>query len=392
MKTFFTLLTTLVVVATIAQKKPKINQAKSSLESGDYSTAKSIVDQAAVHEKTKEDPITWFVRGQVYVALDTANNEVGALEEAIKAFEKALELDPEQKKTSSVDYSTGTITTVDSKKQEYYAYYYNQAVKAYSAEDYENAATNFEAAFYIVPIDTNAIINAAYAAGLAGNNERAAANYLKAYEAGSTEMNIFLQLYNYHVQNESYEKALDVLQKGKKIYPDDVDLMKYEVNLYIQMEKIDEAQKGMEEAIAIDSNNADLYFTLGVLKDESGDKPGAKEAYLKAIEVDENHYNSNFNLGVIFTTKINNLVKEQGELNYYPGQSRPNQEEKKKYDDLEVKIDDALKEALPVWERCYAINNSDVNVLQTLAYLYNSLKKKEQYEKISAEIEAVKGN
>ena len=387
-RTFFTLFLASMLMTGFAQKKPKINQAETALEKGDYAEAKLIVDAAIVHEKTKEDPITWFIRGQVYAALDTANNEPGALETSLQAFDKALELDPDQKKINSIDLTTGTVTNVESKKQGYYAYYFNRASNSYNSEDFIDAADCFETAFYIMPSDTNAILYAATAAYYAKDDEKANENYTKAYEAGSRDMNVFLQLYNYQLGKENFDAALDIIKKGRDTYPDDIDLMKYEVNLYIQMDKVEEARESIEEAIKAEPENTDLLFTLGVLKEESGDREGAVEAYNEALKVDPNHFNSLFNLGVISYNEVSAFVKEQGSLNYYPGKSRPDPNEKKRYEELQTAIEETLNDTLPTWEKLYTLNNSDTNVLQTLQYIYKALNKTEQYNKISAELDA----
>lgn len=391
MRTFLTLFAALIVVATMAQKKPKINQAKTALADKDYATAKSIVDQAIEHEKTKEDPVAWFVRGQVYAALDTANSEPGALETSIAAFDKALELDPEEKKISSFDINTGAMVDVAFKKQGYYTYYYNKAIVSYNAGEYQSAADNFETAFYIMPSDTNAVLNAAYAAGAADNTEQAKKNYIGALDAGIVNKNIYLQLYNYATKAENYEEALAVIQRGREALPTDIDLMKFEVNLFIQLGQKDEAKAKLEKAIAADPESADLQFTLGVLLDESGDLEGAKGAYSKALQIDPDHFNSNFNLGVLAYNKVSELVKEQGNLNYYPGQSRPNQAEKKKYEELNTQIDVELENSLPIWEKLYSLNNTDENVLQTLGYIYKALGKKAEHAKIEGELKALQG-
>ena len=192
MRTFVTIILATICVAGFSQKKPKLNKVQPAIEEGNYGEAKTIVDEAIVHEKTKEDPQTWFLRGQVYAALDTANNEPGALEESLKAFDKALELDPEQKKVSTVDFASGGgIVNIDTKRQGYYAYYYNNAITEYNNQNFEGAAENFETAYFINPADTNAILNAAYAANAAGLDEKAKAAFEKAYEAGSPDKNIF---------------------------------------------------------------------------------------------------------------------------------------------------------------------------------------------------------
>ncbi|SNS73831.1 Tetratricopeptide repeat-containing protein [Ekhidna lutea] len=381
MRTLLTLLLAAICVVGYSQKKPKINQAMSAMEDGELAEAKSIIDAAIEHEKTKDDPETWYFRGQIYAALDTANNEEGALEESLKAFDKAIELDPEQKKISSF---TGVgIENVDTKRQGYYAYYYNQAIADYNAESFETAADNFETAYFINPTDTNAILNAAYAAVAGGDTKRAEENFKKSYDAGVRDKTVFLQLYNYAVKDERMEEALDVIRKGKEAYPDDIDFAKYEINLLIQLEKTEDAKAELEKAIEADPQNADLLFSLGVLKEELGDKEGALKSYRDALEVDPDHYNSNFNLGVAVFNEANELIKERNALSY---------KEEKKSNELTKKINVELEKALPIWEKLYSLNSSDQTVLETLGYIYNSLGMKDKYNKIQDELDAMGGN
>lgn len=383
MRTLLTILLAAVCVVGYSQKKPKINQALSAMEEGNLAEAKSIIDAAIEHEKTKDDPKTWFYRGQIYAALDTANNEPGALDESLAAFDKVLELDPEQKSVNSVDFNSGQVVNVDSKRQGYYAHYYNKAIESYNAEQFGKAADNFETAFYIFPSDTNAILNAAYAAVADGDDDRAIKNFEKSYDAGVRDKVIFLQLYNYAIKEERYEDGLEVIRKGKEAYPDDIELAKYEINLLIQLEKTEEAKAGLEEAIEADPQNADLYFSLGVLKEELGEKEAGLESYQKALEIDPNHYNSNFNMGVAVFNEANELIKERNALSY---------KETAKNKELTKKINVKLENALPIWEKLYSLKNTDQTVLETLGYIYSNLGMKDKYNKIQDEIDALSGN
>ncbi|MEQ8628547.1 tetratricopeptide repeat protein [Ekhidna sp.] len=381
MRTFLTLLLAAICIAGYSQKKPKINQALSAMEDGELAEAKAIIDAAIEHEKTKDDPETWYYRGQIYASLDTANSEPGAMEKALEAFDKALELDPEQKKIST--FTGAGIENIDTKKQGWYAYYYNEAISAYNDESFSSAADNFETAFFINPSDTNAILNAAYASVAAGDDERAKNNFMKSYEAGVREKTVFLQLYNYAIREERYEDGLDIIRKGKDAYPDDIDFAKYEINLLIQLNQTEEAKAGLEKAIEADPANADLHFSLGVLKEELGDKEGAMASYDKAIEIDPDHYNSNFNKGVAVFNEANELIKERNALSY---------KEEAKSKELTKKINVKLEKALPIWEKLYSLNSSDQTVLETLGYIYNSLGKKDEYNKIQDELDAMSGN
>lgn len=388
MRTFLTLVLAAICVVGYAQKKPKINQALSALEKGELTEAKSIIDEAIKHEKTKEDPKTWYYRGQIYASLDTASSEPGAMDTAIEAFDKALELDPQQKSFNSVDFATGQVVNVDSKKQGWYAFYYNNAINAYNIESYEDAAENFETAYYIMPSDTNAILNAAYAASAAGDDERAEANFKKTYEAGMLDKTVFLQLYNFAIKDDRLEDALLYIQEGRKAFPDELDLAKYEINLLIRLDRTDEAMTEIQNSIETDPNNADLLFSLGVLQDETGEKEAAMANYKKAIDADPEHFNSYFNIGAMLFNDTNLLVKEQGGLNYYPGKSSYKADEKKKYETLDAQIDAKLKEALPVWEKLYSLKSEDPDVMGSLIYVYRGLEMNDKANSLQAKLDA----
>lgn len=384
MRTFLTVILALVCAFTFAQKKPSVNKAKSSMEKGELSEAKLIIDQAIEHEKTMGDAKTWYYRGMIYATLDTSMNEPGALETAVTSFNKALEIDPEQKSVNSLS-PTGGITNVDSNLQGYYAYYYNVALANYSKEEFLLAADNFETAFYINPQDTNAILNAAYASVAGKDEARAKINFKKAYDGGNRDKTLFLQLYNFAIKAENFEEGLAIIQDARKSHPDDIEFSKYEINLLIKLEKIDDAKNEILAAIDKDPQNPDLYFSLGVLKEELEDKEGAVESYKDALEIDPNHYNSNFNLGALIFNDNIQLINERNGLGY---------RETVKIDALDKKIKKNMQDALPLWENIKATtakDNPDLSrVLETLRTIYRELGMNDKALQMADELDAIK--
>lgn len=380
MKLFLITLTACVGIGAMAQKKPNINKAKAAYDKGDLVEAKVIIDQAAKYEKTMNKAKTWYYRGMIYATLDTANNEPNAMETSISSFNKALELDPNQNTIS--EFTASGIVNVDTRLQGYYAHYYNTALEKYQSEQYVVAADNFEKASYIMPSDTNAILNTAYAATLANEDERARTYYEKALNAGVKIKEIYLRLYNYAIQSEDNEEALNIIKKGKEAFPDDIDFQKYEINILIKLDRVDEAKGGIKDAIVKEPNNPDLHFSLGIIQEESGDILGARESYEKAVAIDPDHFNSNYNIGVMIYNETNKIIKQRNALSH---------REKQQYDVLTDKIDSQLKEALPYWEKLYELKNEDETVLETLAYFYKLLKMDDKEEKMKNELEAVRG-
>lgn len=371
-----------------AQKKPKINKANQAREQGNLAEAKEIIDAAIEHEKTKDDGKTWYYRGLIYATIDTTSNEehsslaANAMEEAMRSFKKAEEIDPEEKDY----YVTGEFGIPVLKAQQmdaYYSYYYNNAVNSFQNNEYQEAVDNFEKSYYIMPEDTNAYINAAYAAHNGELYDAAKQNYAKALESGANSKDLYYNYVNIVASiDKDQEKALEVVNQGLEAYPSDGTLAKTRINILIEMGKIDEAKSNLEAAIEAEPGNANLYFTLGVLNDELGNQEKAVEAYKKAIEADPNHYESNYNYGVILINKANDVIKESNNL----GMSKADQKRAK---ELEPMIDVKLKEALPQWEKIYELKPEDKTTLETLSYLYTQLKMKDKAQKMRDKLDSM---
>lgn len=372
-KAIFSMLLMGLVVFSYAQKKPNINKAKAAFDKGDFVTAKTIIDQAITHEKTKGKPKTWYYRGIIYAALDTASNEPEAMKTSIEAFNQTLALDPNQKSVSEFSTTAG-VQNVDSRLNGYYTHYFNKAIENYNEKDFKMAATNFENAYYINPKDTNAVLNAAYAASAIPEKKRAEKNFEKAIKAGVKDKNAYLQLYNYAVQKEDYNKALKIIRQGKTVHPNDGDLAKYEINLLIQTKQADAAVKKLEGAIKKDPSNPDYFFQMGALQEELKQPDNAKKSYMQAIDLDGNHYNSNYNLGALIFNQVSVIMKEKGQLGL---------NERAKSVELQKKADVKLKEALPYWEKVNMLKENDRPTLETLEYIYGALKMGDMKGKIT---------
>ncbi len=384
-KSYLFVLAALIVVSAYSQKKPKINAANSAREKGELAEAKAIIDEAIVHEKTKDDAKTWYYRGLIYATIDTTSNaEIAALsdnamEEAVKAFAKASEIDPDEKGL----YLTGDMgipVLMDQQIGEYYSFYYNKGVDAFQNNEFQTAVDNFVFASKVMPEDTSAIVNAAYAAHNGELFEQAVESYSAAIERGASSPDLYYNQINILISGlKDNEGALALIDKALIAMPNDPNLTKQRISLLIQLEKVDEAKADLNKAIDNEPDNADLYFTLGILLGETKDYAGAKEAYQKAIAIDPDHYGANFNLGVELINEAQDVIKEVNNL----GMSKADQ---KKARDMQPVIKDKLKAALPQWERIYELKPEDTTTIETLAYIYNNLDMKEKFNEMSKKL------
>ncbi|GMR25184.1 MAG: hypothetical protein BMS9Abin39_0465 [Ignavibacteria bacterium] len=99
---------------------------------------------------------------------------------------------------------------------------------------------------------------------------------------------------------EYYTEAVNVLEEGVKIYPDDGDILKTLSASYIQIGKQDVALSSFKSLVDREPDNKIFRFNYGVLLLESNDYTGAEKQFLKALELDPNYESANYNLGITY--------------------------------------------------------------------------------------------
>jgi len=344
----------MIVVAGVSygQKKPKINQALKAMQDGELGEAKEIIDAAIEHEKTKDDGKTWYYRGLIYAALDTTSNSTyqnlddDPLKEAMAAFNKADELNSGNSDYFLNDPNTSLPTPKSQQLTMLWSHYLNKGVEAYQNDNIEDAIYNFERTTIVQPEDTTGYIYAASAAQANQEYDRAAQHYYTLInDLDYKDPDIYNALLYIETNiNKNNEKGLEIAREAKAAFPEDSRFAKTEINLLIQDGKADEARAGLEQAIAAEPDNPDLYFSLGVMNEELGNKEAALKAYEKSIEVDPSYFNGTYNLAVMKYNEAVALLKERNNL----GISSADQ---KKAREMDAEIDTKLKEALPVWQK-----------------------------------------
>ncbi|MBL3657295.1 tetratricopeptide repeat protein [Fulvivirga sediminis] len=370
------------------QKKPKINQAEKAREEGNLGEAKEIIDAAIEHEKTKDDGKTWYYRGLIYASLDTTSNPQyqnlanDPLKEAMKAFDKAEELGG--KSEYYISDANGLPILQSQQMQTLWGYYLNKGVEGYQAQESETAVKYFTKTQLVQPKDTTGYIYAGLAAQSGEDYETAAKNYYTLiddldYQSEDVYNSL---IYIEGTINKDQEKALALVKKAKKAFPNNTDFAKSEINYLIQMGKIDEARNEIETAIANEPDNSNLYFTLGVMYEELDNRPKAIEAYAKSVELDPKNFNANFNLAVLYYNKAVDLIKQKNNLGI-------TSEDRKKAKGMDADINQALKDAMPYWERVLDLEPNNRTALESLQYIYSQLKMNEKAVKVSEKLESM---
>lgn len=347
---------------TVSAQGVAILNATTYREQGDLIKAKEFIDKAVLHEKTSTSAKAWYYKGLIY--FDLAN---AAKPEGVDGYKIAADA---WEKVAKLDKPNGEwIKEVEKQKHNLWIGLLNTGLQRSKEDKEAEAYEYYEMAHSMkVPSDTAYHFAHDYAKDLAFRNK----NYtqLKKYylidAETTTNPAVYTNLSYIYQQENAAEKALEIVQKGRAKFPKDSKLMNEEINLFVTLKRLDEAQKKMEEAVAIDPNNATLLYNLGTIYDKKGQDAKALENYTKAVTVEPNNYEANFNIAAFYFNKgvkLNDVVNKMSMKDYTAiGKKK------------EAERDDLLKKGLSYFEKCKAITPDDPNLKGPMADSYRILK------------------
>lgn len=355
----------------------KVDDAKQALLN-----AKKYIDLAAENPETKEDPKTLYYKGEIYggavqLASMTADtnfmiNNFGkdAMEVSIKSLQESYKLSSKFRPDidQSVNMQVGMLSPM--------------ASKFYEEGKFKEAGAAF---YYIYKVttaknefDTTNLYNAAVCLEKANLIKEAAETYSELAEIGYKKGEGYAFAANMYTKLKDYDKAKEILLKGKAKYGNDKAILLELVR--VDMAKGDNAaaEKSLSDAIAADPKNKQLYFIIGTIYTELGENEKAEKALISALEIDPNYLDAQYNLGAHYVTWATQLRDKANTLN----------ENDFNYDMLLSQSRDLYKKAIAPLEKYIALQPKDANVLLILFQinqnLGNSDKAKEYKERYDA--------
>ena len=156
------------------------------------------------------------------------------------------------------------------------------------------------------------------------------------------------------------------VKDARKLSPKDIGLILTEADLYIKLGDQVRFASLMQEAIEQDPNNAILYYNLGVVNANEGNRDAAIDYYKKSIELDSSYEASYLNIASVILEGESAIVDEMNSLGTSNADNR-------KYDLLKAKREGLFLDAVPYLEKLISINPKSVEALTTLKNIYGTI-------------------
>ena len=185
-----------------------------------------------------------------------------------------------------------------------------------------------------------------------------------------------------YVQQERNDLAIGAIKEARLANPLDVGLILTEANLYIQLGDKMKFAELMKEAISKDPNNHILYFNLGVITAEQGNRTDARSYYERAIELDPSYDASYLNLAALILNGEIELVDQMNSL----GTSRA---DNVKYEKLQKQRESLFLEAVPVLQNLIDIDPTNTEALTTLKNIFGTVGDVDNFKKVKEKLEAL---
>ena len=237
--------------------------------------------------------------------------EIRKLEEEIKSYEKAIEIDPKDKHAwNDMGYVYDEIgkhkKAIESYEKaieidpKYVTAWYNVGVAYQKIKNYEIAIKSYEKAIEINPKKIGAWFNMGVAYQKIKNHEKAIKSYKKTIEIDPNFGEAWYNMGYAYDEIGMYEKAIESYEKAIEIDP---KYVKAWINMgidYVEIEKYKKAIESYEKAIEIDPKYGDARHNIGNAYRKMGKHEKAIESYEKAIELNPKKINAWFNMGIAY--------------------------------------------------------------------------------------------
>lgn len=377
------------IASTVAfGQKKVVRSAEKNLKRDNLEEAYTEIKTATADEETGAQSETYFIKGKIETKMfeaDSSNTEstVAMGRDAQESFAKTFEMESNDSTSKvSKDLFKEVVPDMPANFQGEGVYRlknaaFNKAIAKYEEEDMELSHEFFALAADLDPNDTSIVFNAGYTANMIGNTEAAKKYFTELLDAPEyNKLNAYYFLIQIaSAEDNDPEEAYRVVTEAREEYPDDKGLAEFEIQLLLQLDKMDEAMTSIEKALETDPNNPAILLRYGYLKEKSGDMEGALEEYRKTVEADPELFEGHYYAGAIYLDKARNIITEVNNFS--------DDEWEAKSEAMLEEADGLYEEALPYFTKASELKPDNTDIMEILFDLHTRLKneaKAEEYD------------
>ena len=299
--------------ACVAQaQRGEVRRAERSLNRGELEAAKTHIELAIQDPSTAAEAKTWLLKAQIFMQIAMSEDpEVRSLADAPLNI-----ADEAAKKAEGVGLSNLEIIQFQQMRIVMSELMYNEGVEAYTRDDFRGASQWFLRSYLLNEefgaADTTTLYNAGLSAELGQDYPEARRIYNQLLDMDFEQPYLYTSLASIHMAEGDTAKALDYVMQGREQYPDDLNIIFNEANIYIFTGDTERAKDVLALAIEKDPENPGLYFALAAnldkmaqdttysLNDRQSFHLEAENYYKQAIEKDSEYFDAIYNLGVLY--------------------------------------------------------------------------------------------
>lgn len=377
-------------------QKKVLKDAEKGFKSGDLQSAMTAIEAASTNPETSGDPATFLLKAQIETKIfgaDSSNTmetvQLGA--KALETFNKTFEMAGADKAAGvGKEIYEEDLPGVPENLRPYSIFTlknlaFDKGIERYTDEDLELAYEFFNMAGEIDLKDTTIHYNAAFLANDLGKFEDAKRHF--GYLLEVPEYNK-LNAYYFMVQilsteDKNPDAAFELVTKAKEEYPTDKVLAEYEIQLLLQLNKMDEAMAQINQALANDPNNTGLLLRSGYLKEQAGDLDGGLADYKKAVEVDPNFFEGNYYTGALLLEQATKLLNTLNDLS--------DAEWEKQSPIIGKKADENYTEAVKYFSKAVEIKPESTDIMIILYQVHTRLKNTAEAEALDKKLTELLG-
>ncbi len=375
----------------------KVQSAYSDMKNDRLRNAMENIEEACVHEKTKDDAKTWHYAGLIYakfVELSQSTNEddqkllkkqkvkvpINELaDKAQNALIKSIEIEKANKTNEYITVSNGALMVIA-------GYQLQRAIDVFNEGKYQESIPLLEKTLQAANVcqykevieRTKLIMAMAYDA--TKQKDKAAELYRELVKGNTKEREAYINLFVYNQQAKEMDKAINVLKKGVKVLSKDTQLKALLASSYISAGNNAEAEKLIQEILALGADNPDNLNYVGGIYRDAGDIAKAEEYYNKSLSLKADQTDAYFGLASTYFNKGIDLLKEAEKV--------PLEDETGLYDKMKNEAFEYFKKAIPNYNKVLEKKPKDFQTLKSLRNIYSLLNMKEEYQKIDAMLNA----